>query len=131
MIGSIEIHILSGLHLQSLQAYNFYDINPTVSYPTLLGDIGCVCDPEYLAFLTIQLERIHISLHVLENHEPYGCTRDSVVARLRAFQATRVSVVPPKGLALRRMGWSRLGQTGWWLREEWMSPRLSPSPKLP
>ncbi|ROW02474.1 hypothetical protein VMCG_06043 [Cytospora schulzeri] len=82
----MEIQIFSDLHLESPKAYDFYEITPTAPHLALLGDIGCVCDPGYLIFLTTQLKKFRIIFHVLGNHEPYGSTWASVIEKLRAFQ---------------------------------------------
>ena len=86
MTGSMDIQILSDLHLESPKAYDFYQIKPTASHLALLGDIGCVCDSGYVTFLTSQLKQFRIVFHVLGNHEPYGSSWDSAVEKLRAFQ---------------------------------------------
>ncbi|KAG6362562.1 hypothetical protein INS49_007654 [Diaporthe citri] len=82
----MDIQILSDLHLESPKAYDCYEITPTAPHLALLGDIGCVCDPGYLTFLTAQLKQFSIVFHVLGNHEPYGSSWDSVTAKLRTFQ---------------------------------------------
>lgn len=82
----MEIQIISDLHLESPQAYDYYEITPTAPHLALLGDIGCVCDPGYIIFLTTQLKQFRIVFHVLGNHEPYGSSWDSVIKKLRAFQ---------------------------------------------
>lgn len=82
----MDIQILSDLHLESPKAYDFYEITPTAPHLALLGDIGCVCDPGYLTFLTTQLKQFSIVFHVLGNHEPYGSSWDSIITKLRTFQ---------------------------------------------
>ncbi|KAI3392698.1 hypothetical protein diail_5298 [Diaporthe ilicicola] len=82
----MKIQILSDLHLESPKAYDFYEITPTAPYLALLGDIGCVCDPGYITFLTAQLKQFRIVFHVLGNHEPYGSSWNSVIAKLHTFQ---------------------------------------------
>lgn len=82
----MELQILSDLHLESPKAYDFYEIKPSALYLALLGDIGCVSDPDYLTFLTTQLAQFRIVFHVLGNHEPYGSTWDATIKKLREFQ---------------------------------------------
>lgn len=82
----MELQILSDLHLESPKAYDFYEIKPSAPNLALLGDIGCVSDPDYLTFLTAQLAKFRIVFHLLGNHEPFGSTWDEAIAKLRAFQ---------------------------------------------
>lgn len=84
----MDIQILSDLHLESPKAYDVYEITATAPYLALLGDIGCVCDPGYITFLTTQLKQFRIVFHVLGNHEPYGSSWSSATETLRAFQQT-------------------------------------------
>ncbi|KAK2597820.1 hypothetical protein N8I77_012581 [Diaporthe amygdali] len=82
----MNIQILSDLHLETPKAYDFYETIPTAPHLALLGDIGCVCDPGYLTFLTAQLKQFKIVFHVLGNHEPYCSSWNSVIAKLRMFE---------------------------------------------
>lgn len=82
----MELQILSDLHLESPQAYDFYAVKPSAPHLALLGDIGCVSDPGYLAFLAAQLAQFRIVFHLLGNHEPYGSTWDASIKKLREFQ---------------------------------------------
>lgn len=82
----MELQILSDLHLESPKAYDFYEIKPSAPNLALLGDIGCVCDPDYLTFLTTQLANFRIVFHLLGNHEPLGSTWDAAIKTLRSFQ---------------------------------------------
>lgn len=83
---SMDIQILSDLHLESPKAYDAYEITPTAPHLALLGDIGCACDPDYCTFLAYQLKKFRIVFHVIGNHEPYGSSWASVIEKLRAFQ---------------------------------------------
>lgn len=82
----MELQILSDLHLESPKAYDFYEIKPSAPHLALLGDIGCVSDPDYLTFLTTQLAKFRIVFHLLGNHEPYGSTWAATIKTLREFQ---------------------------------------------
>ncbi|KKY39215.1 putative ser thr protein phosphatase [Diaporthe ampelina] len=82
----MELQILSDLHLESPEAYDFYEIKPSALHLALLGDIGCVSDPGYLTFLTAQLAQFRVVFHLLENHEPYDSTWDATIKKLREFQ---------------------------------------------
>lgn len=82
----MELQIVSDLHLESPKAYDFYEIKPSAPHLALLGDIGCVCDQNYLTFLTTQLAQFQIVFHLLGNHEPFGSTWDETIKTLRAFQ---------------------------------------------
>lgn len=82
----MKLQIHSDLHLESPKAYDFYNIRPSAPHLALLGDIGCVSNPGYLDFVTMQLERFRTVFHVLGNHEPYGSTWDAAIKTLRAFQ---------------------------------------------
>lgn len=82
----MELQILSDLHLESPKAYDFYEIKPSAPHLALLGDIGCVCDPDYLTFLTTQLAQFRTVFHLLGNHEPFGSTWDAAIKTLRSFQ---------------------------------------------
>lgn len=84
----MDIQILSDLHLESPKAYDVYKITPSAPHLALLGDIGCVCDPGYLTFLSAQIKQFRIVFHVLGNHEPYGSSWQSTIQKLRAFQET-------------------------------------------
>lgn len=82
----MDIQVVSDLHLESPKAYDVYQIKPNALYLALLGDIGCVSDPGYLAFLATQLSQFRVVFHLLGNHEPYGSTWPAVLATLREFQ---------------------------------------------
>lgn len=84
----MDIQILSDLHLESPQPYDIYEIRPSAPHLALLGDIGCVCDPGYLTFLSAQIKQFRIVFHVLGNHEPYGSNWQATFEKLRAFQET-------------------------------------------
>jgi hypothetical protein len=85
-----DIQILSDLHLENPKACDTFKITPKAPYLALLGDIGCVRDPEFLdIFLPAQLVQFRVVLHVLGNHEPYDSDWDTVLEKLQRFAAAQ------------------------------------------
>lgn len=66
-----SIQILSDLHLEAPKGYDVFEIAPKAPYLALIGDIGCVKDAEYFAFISKQLCNFKIVFLILGNHEPY------------------------------------------------------------
>lgn len=67
----VKIQIISDIHLESPSAYDVFEINPTVEYLALIGDIGYAKDVGLAAFIQKHLDRFKIIFYVLGNHEPY------------------------------------------------------------
>ncbi|KAH7406376.1 ser/Thr protein phosphatase superfamily [Phaeosphaeria sp. MPI-PUGE-AT-0046c] len=67
----VKIQIISDIHLESLAAYDVFEINPTAEYLALIGDIGHAKDVGLIAFIRKHLDRFKIIFYVLGNHEPY------------------------------------------------------------
>lgn len=84
----MAIQILSDLHLEAPKAYDVFDIEPKAPYLALLGDIGNVAahKPDYLRFLTRQLQQFRTMIFVPGNHEAYHSNWSESLDILRVFQ---------------------------------------------
>jgi 3',5'-cyclic AMP phosphodiesterase CpdA len=84
----MAIQILSDLHLEAPKAYDVFDIEPRAPHLALLGDIGNVAahKPDFLGFLTRQLQRFRTVIFVPGNHEAYGSNWPETIDILQAFQ---------------------------------------------
>jgi hypothetical protein len=80
------IQILSDLHLETPKAYDILEIIPTALFLALIGDIGCVKDPEYLPFIQRQLSKFEVVFLLLGNHEPYNSSWGTTRGKLRQFE---------------------------------------------
>jgi len=80
------IQILSDLHLEAPKSYDVFEITPVSSYLALIGDIGCIKDPEYFTFLKKQLSIFKIVFVLLGNHEPYHSDWGTAVEKLRQLE---------------------------------------------
>ena len=80
------IQILSDLHLEAPKSYDIFEIIPMAPCLALIGDIGCVKDPEYLSFLERQLSKFKIVFLLLGNHEPYYSSWATTRQKLRQFE---------------------------------------------
>lgn len=81
---SVAFQILSDLHLETHQSYEFA-IKQTAPYLALLGDIGHVVDDGLFAFLEKQFNRNWIVFFLLGNHEPVSISWSLAKRRVRAF----------------------------------------------
>jgi predicted MPP superfamily phosphohydrolase len=82
-----KIQILSDLHLETPKSsYGIFEITPSAPYLTLLGDIGCVKDPEHFLFLERQLCAFEIVFLLLGNHEPYDSDWTNAKQKLQEFE---------------------------------------------
>jgi predicted phosphodiesterase len=81
-----SIQILSDLHLESPKSYDTFEITPIAPYLALIGDIGCVKDPEYLSFLSQQLSKFKIVFLVPGNHEPFHSSWATTKKKLRQLE---------------------------------------------
>jgi hypothetical protein len=55
-------------------------------YLALIGDIGCVKDPDYLSFLERELSKFKIVFLVSGNHEPFHSSWATTKRRLKQFE---------------------------------------------
>ncbi|KAJ5515143.1 hypothetical protein N7463_004695 [Penicillium fimorum] len=83
-----KFQILSDLHLDSPSAYNVFKISPKAPYLALLGDIGVVKDPGFIAFIEAQLRQFQIVFFLLGNYEPYHSTWEETKQVLHQFSAS-------------------------------------------
>ncbi|CZR51159.1 probable Ser/Thr protein phosphatase superfamily [Phialocephala subalpina] len=81
-----SIQIISDLHLEAPKSYDLFEIIPTAPCLALIGDIGCVKDPEYFSFLERQLYKFKTVFLILGNHEPYHSNWATVKQRIRQFE---------------------------------------------
>lgn len=84
----VTIQILSDLHLEAPQAYDFFEIVPSAPHLALLGDIGNIAKhkTECLAFLTKQLRQFSTVLFVPGNHEAHHSTWPATLDILQVFE---------------------------------------------
>lgn len=85
-MASTSFQILSDLHLETHDSYNF-PTQQTSPNLALLGDIGQVADDGLFSFLERQLNRYWNVVFILGNHEPHGTSWEMAKARVRAFEA--------------------------------------------
>ncbi len=84
----MAVQILSDLHLEAGNGYNFSEVVPRAPYLALLGDIGNVVvhRVECFGFLTRQLAKFRAILFVPGNHEAYQSNWPDTLTILRAFE---------------------------------------------
>jgi hypothetical protein len=80
-----SIQILSDLHLEAPKSYDVFEITPKAPYLALVGDIGCVKDPECFSFIEKQL------FLLLGNHEPYHSNWAATKQALQNFSQQMIS----------------------------------------
>lgn len=77
---SLQIQLMSDLHLEVGQQYLTFRISPTAPYLVLAGDIGQLSNYElYLSFLRLQCDQFLRVFLVLGNHEFFGVSHDEGV----------------------------------------------------
>ncbi|RMD39640.1 hypothetical protein DV735_g5479, partial [Chaetothyriales sp. CBS 134920] len=84
----MAIQVLADLHLEAPKAYDIFEIIPRAPYLALLGDVGNVAShkDDYLAFLTVQLNKFRTVLFVPGNHEAYHSSWPDTLKILRSFE---------------------------------------------
>lgn len=83
-MASVAFQIVSDLHLETKQSYN-YSFKQTAPNLALLGDIGQVADSGLFTFLERQLHRYWNVFFVLGNHEPTHGSWPVARQRMRDF----------------------------------------------
>lgn len=108
-MGHPRFQIMSDLHLETplnQQSYRKFEVNidPTVEYLCLLGDIGLVQDNDLLWCLE-NLLQTHSNLtvfYVLGNHEPYQISLDVAHKTMRSFEQRMSQIYGPRFFLLTR-----------------------------
>ncbi|PYH67144.1 Ser/Thr protein phosphatase superfamily [Aspergillus vadensis CBS 113365] len=85
-MANIQLQVLSDLHLESLDAYDIFSIEPKAPFLALLGDIGYVKDEGFVPFLRRQLSIFQVVFMVLGNHEAYHSSRTETKSNLERFK---------------------------------------------
>ena len=85
-MSTIQLQIMSDLHLEAPAAYDTFEITPRAPILALLGDIGQTHDGGWIDFLERQLSLFHLVLLVLGNHEPYHSDWDKAKQQIQLFR---------------------------------------------
>ncbi|KAF4627026.1 hypothetical protein G7Y89_g11130 [Cudoniella acicularis] len=81
-----SVQIISDIHLEAPKSYDVFEITPIAPYLALIGDVGCVKDPEYFSFLEQQLSKFGLIFVLLGNHEPYHSSYAIAKKKLQQFE---------------------------------------------
>ncbi|KAJ5662697.1 hypothetical protein N7462_011623 [Penicillium macrosclerotiorum] len=87
-MGSVSFQILSDLHLETQDSYDF-DFDASASNLALLGDVGHVADPRLFEFLDQKLEVYSTVFFLLGNHEPWHMSFKQAKQKMRIFERNK------------------------------------------
>ena len=83
----VAVQVVSDLHLETHPSYADFELPVTASHLALLGDIGHVCDNDFLEWLRNLLIRYETVFYLFGNHDPYHMRLESAKSKMRTFAA--------------------------------------------